>query len=62
MSNITCEQCGAAIIEDVNGNYITACEHYPFERPCTQCGLHNGKHKMDCKAWKEKFKKELKDE
>lgn len=30
MSSFICEQCGAQIIEDENGNYITGCEHYPL--------------------------------
>lgn len=30
MSNFFCEKCGASIVEDENGNYVTKCEHYPL--------------------------------
>ena len=31
MSNFNCDICGLPIIENDNGVYITACEHYPLD-------------------------------
>lgn len=32
MSNFTCEVCGAPILEDATGHYISECPHYPMEK------------------------------